>query len=264
MRRLSIITINYNNIDGLRRTYDSIVSQSFHDYEWIVVDGGSTDGSKDFIFEHQSDVTWWCSERDGGIYNAQNKGLNHAAGEYLLFLNSGDTLLTPYVLEEVFSCTLDADVVYGDWYEKKSFSLCNKSRCYPGIANYFRFATCPLCHQATFIRGSVLRKSPYDETYRICADWAKWVELSKSGCSFQHIPVKICLYLRDGISYRAIKQKRQEHKRIIGDFYPMELAEILWSLMEKNNKRLRTIRRLIWVCSLLCITILIACSATFF
>ena len=87
--RLSIITINYNNIDGLIRTRDSIISQTFKDYEWIVIDGGSTDGAKDFLQYHNEEISYWCCEKDNGVYNAQNKGIAKAKGEIDSTLKEG-------------------------------------------------------------------------------------------------------------------------------------------------------------------------------
>lgn len=264
MRKLSIITVNYNNIAGLRKTYESIQSQTFRNFDWIVVDGGSTDGGKEFIREHQHETAWWCSEHDNGIYNGMNKGISHAEGEYLLFLNSGDTLIAPDTLEKVFRTASDADIIYGDWVEKKKYGF--KKRCQsPSVVNYYYFATRPLCHQAAFIRSSVLKQSPYDESYHICADWAKWVELSKQGCEFQHIPVEICFYFRDGISYHAVRQKKEEHKRIIYQFYPENLADILYRLLRKQDERLKVIRALVWLSSmlLLLVILLIICAVKF-
>ena len=76
--KVSIITINRNNLQGLKMTYESIAAQSFSDKEWIVVDGGSTEGDREFIEQHASEIAWWCSEPDKGVYNAQNKGIVHA------------------------------------------------------------------------------------------------------------------------------------------------------------------------------------------
>lgn len=90
--KLSIITVNLNNCDGLRRTIDSVVSQTFTDFEWIVIDGGSTDCSRELMEQYKDHFAFWCSEPDNGIYNAMNKGIVHANGEWLLFLNSGDWL----------------------------------------------------------------------------------------------------------------------------------------------------------------------------
>lgn len=256
MKKLSIITINYNNIAGLRRTRDSILSQTFRDYEWIVIDGGSTDGGKDFIREHQKEIAWWCSEQDSGIYNAMNKGIKHAEGEYTLFLNSGDTLFAPNTLKEVFSKALDADVVYGDWTE--ALPGHPKKKCHsPENVNFYSFASRPLCHQTAYIRTCLLKQSPYDETYHICADWAKWLELSRRGCTFQHIPVTVCHFVLGGFSYRAIKDRRKEQERLLREFYPTDLAEVFSVLTEKLSKRLTIIRRLIWLSSIFLLIIII-------
>ena len=256
MKKLSIITVNYNDLAGLRRTRDSIHSQIFQDFDWIVVDGGSSDGGKDFIQEHQDEMAWWCSEKDNGIYNAMNKGIRHAEGEYLLFLNSGDTLSAPNTLKEVFSKTLDADVVYGDWTE--SLPRRPKKECHsPEKVNFYSFASRPLCHQTAFIRTNLLKNSPYDETYHICADWAKWLELSKQGCTFQHIPIMICHFVLGGFSYRAVKERRLEQERILKEFYPADLAEVFSVLTGKVAKRLTVIRRLVWLSSILLLTTII-------
>lgn len=90
--KLSIITVNLNNRDGLKRPIDSVVSQTFTNYEWIVIDGGSTDGSRELIEQYSNHFAYWCNEPDKGIYNAMNKGIAHAKGEWLQFLNSGDVL----------------------------------------------------------------------------------------------------------------------------------------------------------------------------
>lgn len=102
---LSIITVNLNNLEGLKRTYDSVVSQTFTDYEWLVIDGGSTDGSREFIEQHQDKFAYWCSEPDKGIFNAMNKGIVRAKGEYLNFMNSGDCFACEETVAEVFGKT---------------------------------------------------------------------------------------------------------------------------------------------------------------
>lgn len=253
MKRLSIITVNYNDVAGLRKTRDSIRQQTFKDFEWIVVDGDSTDGGKDFIREHQDEMAWWCSEQDKGIYGAMNKGIRHASGEYILFLNSGDTLSDSDTLKEVFGKALNADVVYGDWTEAHPGRP--KKHCHsPEKVNYYAFAARPLCHQTAFVRTNLLKESPYDETYRICADWAKWVELSKKGCSFQYIPVTICHFVLGGYSYRAVKERREEQERLLKEFYPADLADQLCLLTGKVAKRLTVIRRLVWLSSILLLT----------
>ena len=114
--RLSIITVNYNNCMGLQRTMDSVIAQSFEDYEWLVIDGGSSDGSRELIEQNAEHFTYWVSEPDHGVYHAMNKGIAKAKGDYMCFLNSGDVYADAHVLERVFDYPLGQDLVFGDWY----------------------------------------------------------------------------------------------------------------------------------------------------
>ena len=112
--KFSIITVNYNNKEGLRKTIESVIHQTFNDYEYIIIDGGSTDGSVDIIKEYNDKISYWISEKDKGIYNAMNKGIRVSTGDYLLFLNSGDHLSENNVLEKVFPYLDGTDFVYGN------------------------------------------------------------------------------------------------------------------------------------------------------
>lgn len=111
--RFSIITVNYNNCDGLNKTILSVINQNYKDYEFIVIDGGSTDGSVDIIKLHESYITYWISEKDDGIYQAMNKGIRQAKGEYLNFMNSGDTFFDADVLNNVEKELSNYDIVIG-------------------------------------------------------------------------------------------------------------------------------------------------------
>src|SRR5690348_17657794 len=109
MPKLSIITINLNNVKGLQKTMESVFAQTFTDYEYIIIDGGSTDGSVSEIKKHQNKLVYWISENDKGIYNAMNKGIVKANGEYILFMNSGDYLYTDNTIKEVFQKSNNED-----------------------------------------------------------------------------------------------------------------------------------------------------------
>ena len=100
--KLSVITINFNNRDGLRKTIESVVKQTYKDFEYIIIDGGSTDGSVDVIKEYADKIDYWVSEPDKGIYNAMNKGIDVAKGEYCIFMNSGDVFFSNDVYNEVY------------------------------------------------------------------------------------------------------------------------------------------------------------------
>ena len=118
--KLSIITINKDNAEGLQKTLDSVACQTWHDFEHIIVDGASADSSVDIIRNYAADVhpypVKWLSEPDTGIYNAMNKGIRMANGEYCLFLNSGDYLYAENVLESVFDKKCKSDIFYGNYY----------------------------------------------------------------------------------------------------------------------------------------------------
>ena len=114
--KLSVITINFNNRDGLRKTIESVVNQTFKDFEYIIIDGGSTDGSVDVIKEYADRIDYWVSEPDKGIYNAMNKGIDVAKGEYCIFMNSGDCFYVNDVYENVFRELDGVDIIIGDSY----------------------------------------------------------------------------------------------------------------------------------------------------
>src|ERR1035437_595442 len=106
--KLSIITVNLSNATGLRKTIESVISQTFTDYEYLIIDGGSTDGSLDIIKEFADRMSYWVSEPDGGIYNAMNKGIAWATGDWIIFMNSGDVFRNIEVLENVFNRNIEA------------------------------------------------------------------------------------------------------------------------------------------------------------
>ena len=115
--KLSIITINYNNLAGLRKTVESVLAQTYREFEYIVIDGASTDGSAEYVRAQADKLTYWVSEQDTGIYNAMNKGVRAATGEYVLMLNSGDFLVDEYVVERILPELDGTDIVQGNTIE---------------------------------------------------------------------------------------------------------------------------------------------------
>lgn len=171
--KLSIITINYNNREGLKKTIESVLSQTFTDYEYIIIDGGSTDGSRELIEQYQDLLAYWCSEPDKGIYNAMNKGVQHAHGEYVNFMNSGDCLHNENTLKEVFEGKeYEEEIVTGQLLNMDTGKLLRKYE--ENILLYIVKST--LNHQGSFIRREWLQKYPYDENLKIVSDWKFWVE----------------------------------------------------------------------------------------
>lgn len=200
--KLSIITVNYNHVEGLKKTIDSILSQTWKDFEWIVIDGGSTDGSKELIEQYKNHMSYWCSEPDNGVYNAQNKGLEHATGEYVNFMNSGDIFAHENTLSIVFNGKHSADIIYGYMMRKSSKGIPHNifSMKRPLFWEDFYFDTLP--HQSSYIKKELFNKfGKYDETYKRLADW-KWFALAIAHKSIktEFLQEKLSIYECGGIS----------------------------------------------------------------
>ena len=195
--RYSIITINFNNSSGLRNTIESVIHQTYKDYEFIIIDGGSTDDSVNVIKDHQQHINYWVSEKDKGIYNAMNKGIIVAHGEYLIFINSGDMLYDDKVLELSLPY-LNTDIVHGIAENQNSIV---SPLCLIKIPNKKEIFSPSLHHQACFFRRELFNNSLYDENYKIVSDWKFYIEqILFHNCSFSHIPIKVALCEGGGIS----------------------------------------------------------------
>jgi glycosyltransferase involved in cell wall biosynthesis len=199
--KLSIITINYNNAEGLRRTIKSIVNQSFKQFEYLVIDGGSTDNSTDVIRQYSEQISYWSSEPDAGIYNAMNKGIKQAKGEYLLFMNSGDELSGDTTLTRIFEHLNETDIVYFDILLQHPSGHSEVKKC-PNVLTFSYFVLHTIPHQSAFIRKELFDKHGlYDETLRIVSDWAFFINvIFKFNASYKHISDTFSIYHLDGIS----------------------------------------------------------------
>ena len=231
--KLSIITINYNAVNGLRKTIDSVVSQSFKDYEWIVIDGGSTDGSRELLEQNRDHFAFWCIEPDNGIYNAINKGLRHATGEYVLFLNSGDWLYSETVLEKAFT-HIDGkqDIYYGDYVQVNDGGRLNPITL-PEELGFFFFPYNNICHQATFYRRTLFENNPYDESFSIVSDWAMNLKLLFEGRTFKHLNQFIVYYDNQGKSSAANNKHHEERTAAFEKYVPQQI-KIDLARYEKN------------------------------
>jgi glycosyltransferase involved in cell wall biosynthesis len=216
MPKLSIITICRNDKAGLVKTMESVFRQAFRDYEYIVIDGGSTDGSLAEIEKHATQLAFWVSEKDSGIYNAQNKGWTHAKGEYCLFLNAGDFLAADDTLEKIFSHSVSAGIVYGDLLVDNG-----KDEPYlltqPEKFSFEDFIRSTLFHPAAFIRREILvARKGYDESFRIVADYDFFMEtILVKKYSTVHVPVPVAVFNTAGIgsSAKHARQHDAERKR---------------------------------------------------
>ena len=234
--RLSIITINYNNRAGLQKTVDSVKSQTCKDFEWIVIDGGSTDGCKELIEQYQNAITYWCSEPDRGIFNAMNKGVKHANGAYCLFLNSGDRLHDNHVIEKVIPHLSDSDFITGNECVVDSQYQEIRIRKNPAVFDKYQLLIGCLWHQSTFIRTSLLKERPYDETFRVVGDWeTTFYQLVLKNKTYQHIDILVSDFVEGGIS-TDLKYAREESKSTIDRYLSQRDQDtIALSYFSKNG-----------------------------
>lgn len=219
--RYSIITINYNNSDGLRQTIQSIVGQTYDDFEFIIIDGGSTDGSLDVIKEYSTSVDYWASERDNGIFHAMNKGVAQAHGDYCLFINSGDCFYNSDVLHRFSKLKFYDDIIVG-----KVVSNNNSLIFQPPLREislyYLYSGTVP--HQGSFIRTSLLRKFPYDENLKIVSDWKFFVQaIIEDNCTICYVDDFVAIFDTGGVSTANPARMWKEKESVLNKMFPSRI-----------------------------------------
>ena len=215
--KFSIITVCYNNRDGLGKTIESVVSQTYKDYEFIVIDGGSKDGTKELLEQYNDKIDYWCSEPDKGIYNAMNKGVTHAHGDYAIFMNSGDIFYNENILDTIASFNTDADIITGNvnrmdndvplrYHHKSMFE-----QIYHETIN----------HQGTFIKLKLLKKFPYEEKeLQIVSDWKFWVDsIIFDNASFFRTNTIVAKQDMTGVS-QNMDTLHKERKRVLDEYFP--------------------------------------------
>ena len=231
--KLSIITVNLNNADGLRKTIASVVFQTFTDFEYIVIDGGSTDGSVDIIKQYADKITYWVSEQDKGIYNAMNKGILKAKGEYCLFLNSGDYFFSRDSISKlIIENNEDYSIIYGNILVKEKDKDFVKS--YPDVLKFSYFLYDTLPHPASLIRKSLLYPDLYNEKFEICSDWEFFIlAICKYNCTYKHVNQVISVFYNNGISSN-FKKARQEQKDSLNKNFSLFIHD--YNELERLNK----------------------------
>jgi glycosyltransferase involved in cell wall biosynthesis len=232
--KLSIITINLNNAEGLRKTIESVINQIFTDFEYIVIDGASTDGSVDVINKYASWITFWVSEKDSGVYSAMNKGILQARGEYLLFMNSGDWFYSSFTLQNVFNLLRTEDILYGDsvLYKDKFTPITLR---YPkNLTAHYLINSMP-CHQAIFHKRSLFENDKFDEKYSIVADWEFILRMCvhKNASSYKIDQIIACC---DGNGISSICENvNEERQHVLHTLFPKMILDDYMNF-EKLNK----------------------------
>jgi glycosyltransferase involved in cell wall biosynthesis len=220
--KLSIITINRNNAAGLRKTIESVVSQTYTDFEYIIIDGASTDESVDVIKEYADKITFWVSEPDNGIYNAMNKGILKAKGEYLLFLNSGDWFCNKTTLEDVFELNREEDLIYGDIisYNSEEEKIPD---IYPDQITGLRLFETTICHQSIFHKRSLYNNDKYKENYRVVSDWEFLVrKVIFENCTTYKVN-QFIFFLEKKVDGDWGELTKNERQAVLNDLFPKRI-----------------------------------------
>lgn len=256
---LSIITVNYNNKQGLKKTIESVIIQSCNRFEWIIIDGNSKDGSRELIENYSEFFSYWVSEPDNGVYDAMNKGIEVAKGDYILFLNSGDTLLDKQVVESIYIEELKKDIIVYDIYLEKSGHLIKKdlsNLTNLSMVSYLFHSTFP--HQSTLIKRELFNKfGLYNIDNRYISDWIFFYKsciLSNASFLYQKGHA-ISVYDMTGISTVNKKETKRERERFLREIYSPRMYDYIKSNYLKEKKYINLqhpaykfiIRGLLWI-----------------
>jgi glycosyltransferase involved in cell wall biosynthesis len=275
--KLSIITINYNNAEGLKKTMESVLQQSSTDFEYIIVDGGSSDASLKVIGEQLSVITdqssvigeqlsenvesncgevekngirvKWISERDKGIYHAMNKGIRMATGDYVQFLNSSDYIVSPDVTKQMInqlkveSSKLKVDILYGNMLKEVKGKLICDSGFAGRKPTLLDFYTGTLNHSPVYIRRSLFETfGMYDEELRFVSDWKWYVKaIIQGGVNPLYVNIDVIYFDMSGVSTANWDKTLQEKRTEMGKLFPESILQDYydWAFGIEQLKRLK-------------------------
>ena len=197
--KITVVTVAYNDKRLLEKTICSVLSQTYPNIEYIVIDGGSTDGTTDVIRHYESSLSAWVSEKDNGIYHAMNKGASMSTGDWICFLNCGDVFVDGHTVQQtvnVITKITDADILYGNilvhtqegMKERIASEPCNKHRMF-------------FCHQSAFVKTKLIQQIPFDEKYKMSADLKFFKQCYYFGYKFHSLNFSVVVYDTSGVSH---------------------------------------------------------------
>ena len=207
----SVVTVCYNAVENIEKTICSVITQTSKSFEYIIIDGGSTDGTNDIINRYKGYLNYYISESDRGIYDAMNKGIGASKGEYVIFINAGDVFSHSHILDEVnnqiLSESLTCDLIYGDVIYKYAFGEKSvPSQDLRKIKYDMVFS-----HQSTFAKTEILKKRNFDLKYRLAADYDFLLWAYVNSFSFRHINLPVSVIdASKGATYGNFEKSRKE------------------------------------------------------
>ncbi len=218
--KLTVITIVYNNVRDIERTVLSVLNQTYPNIEYLIIDGASTDGTLEILKKYKGRLASLISEKDKGIYDAMNKGLSLASGDYILFMNSGDEFYASDTVENVFASAPDADIYYGEteMYDENWKSLGQRRHKAPETFIWKDFKHgMSISHQAIYIRRSLTE--PYDPQYKLSADIDWIIKAAKKAGKIVNTKMYVAKYLVGGMSKKKHRQSLIERFHIFSKHY---------------------------------------------
>lgn len=244
--KCSVITVNYNNGNALENTILSTINQQkFNDFEYLVIDGGSSDNSVDVIKKYSDRIDFWVSEPDKGIYDAMNKAVAMAKGEYCIFMNSGDCFYSESVLNDIFNkLNCQSDFIAGDYSIN---GIIRKSPSTVTAMTLFKTIESSICHQALFTKREILLRHPFQTEYRIVADFVnQFQSLIFDNVSYQYANVIISNVEPGGLSAVNYQKLAEEKDSYLQNSLPQRIYEdyltfMSIKLIEYRSERLYTL-----------------------
>lgn len=197
MKKISIVTVCYNVANDIENTILSVINQTYSNIEYIIIDGASTDGTVDIIKKYSDKISFWISEPDLGIYDAMNKGLNKATGDWINFMNAGDSFYSINIIDRIFSASdyNDINVIFGRTLRRGKLMH---------LDPFFKKKHClemGFCHQSTFVRTKDAKKSMFNvDDYKLAADFNMLYSIYEKNGKFFNIGFPISVFDDTGIS----------------------------------------------------------------
>lgn len=206
---ISVATVVFNGEKTIEKTINSIINQTYDNIEYIIIDGASTDDTLDIIKKYEGKIDYWQSEPDEGIYDAMNKCLDLAKGEFIIFMGCDDVFFSPYIIDVIISQIRDLNsIYYGDVFYKKSRKI------YNGKFSSIKLCCCNICHQSILYPKKVYKNMKYETKYKILADW-NYNLTSWNKYDFNYIPLVISIYNDEGRSQTEDRLFNADHHKII-------------------------------------------------
>jgi glycosyltransferase involved in cell wall biosynthesis len=243
-KKISVITVVRNDKEGVRRTMQSVFEQTYSALEYLVIDGKSTDGTREEIEKNASRLDYFLSEADTGVYDAMNKGIRSATGDYVLFLNAGDYFHAPGSLQALEAGAGTEDFIYGDiLYKSPDKEVLIAS---PDTLTFDFFVRNTLPHPCTLIRRGLFESvGYYDPSIRICADWAFFlISVAKHGARYKHVSVPVTIFMLGGLSSNEETVKREKEK-VLREEFNLFYEEHL--RLKEYERRFQSLRKSKWV-----------------